>query len=133
MRADMMTWVQRAVATVFLVGLAALVAAVVTLVGQAEGVPPLPVYTGLLGVVALILMAGACLALISLAISARRGVEALRRIAAQGGIAAPPPAPSRPFSSSPLPAAANQARAETAVAAPERPQRPSGRILVAER
>ncbi|MBU3031793.1 TMEM43 family protein [Paracoccus marinaquae] len=128
----MMTWVQRAVGAVFVIGLVALVAAVVTLVQRAEGVPPLPVYTGLLGAVVLILLAGACLALISIAISARRGAEALRRIAAQGGgLAAPVAAPARPFTGMSLREVANQPEPEPA--APARPQRPSGRTLVAER
>lgn len=123
MRVDLMTWVQRCVAGVFLVGSTALVAGVVSLVRQSEGVPPLPVYAGLVGLSALILLAGGCLALISIAISARRGAEALHRMAAQGGSAGS--GASRVFSASPLREVANEA--------PARPARPSGRSLVAER
>lgn len=84
MRANAMIWIQRLVAMVFLAGLAALVAAVIILVRQSEGVPPMPIYAGLLGAVALILLAGGCLALISIAGSAKRGADALQRIAGQG-------------------------------------------------
>ena len=91
-----MVWVQRIVGAVFAVGVVALIGAIVTQVGQAEGLPPLPIFVGLLGIVVLILLSGACLALISLAISARKVAEALRRIAGQGGVsplAAPASAP----------------------------------------
>lgn len=84
MRADMMVWAQRLVGLVFLFGAVALMAVVVIVVGEAEGVPPMPIVMGVLGLVALILLAGACMATISIAISARRGVEALSRLAAQG-------------------------------------------------
>lgn len=83
MKSDAMIWVQRIVAAVFALGLVSLVGAIVTQVGQAEGLPPLPIFLGLLGIVTLILLAGACLALISLAISARGGADALRRMAGQ--------------------------------------------------
>lgn len=145
MRADLMVWVQRLVGLVFVTGLVALVAVVVMLVRQAEGVPPMPIFMGLLGTVALILLAGACMGLISLAISARRGADALGRIAAPGhaapAVAAPVSAaqPQRPFSAAPL----QQAQPETAEpedqpqvsgpVAPPRPARPAGRRLVAER
>lgn len=131
MRADLMTWVQRLVAVVFLVGLAALIAAVLTLLRQSEGVPPLPVYAGLVGIAVLILLAGACLALISIALSARRGAEALRRLAAQGGATAPAGSAARVFTSPPLREVAQENEAE--VAARARPSRPAGRMLVAER
>ncbi|RNF35981.1 hypothetical protein [Paracoccus methylarcula] len=134
MRADLMGWVQRLVAMVFVIGLVALVAAITTLVRQAEGVPPLPIYAGLVGAVALILLAGACLALISIAVSARRGADALRRMAAQGGVAAPVAAPARPFSSSPIREAAKEPEPEPdAITAPSRPSRPEGKRLVAQR
>lgn len=130
MRADMMTWVQRSVAAVFLVGLVALVAAVVSLVRHAQGVPPLPVYVGVVAVAVLILLAGACLALISIAISTRRGAEALRRLAAQTGVpaATPAPAATRVFSGASLREVATES-----ASAPQRTQRPAGRTLVAER
>ena len=72
MKVDAMVWVQRIMGAVFAVGVVALIGAIVTQVGQAEGLPPLPIFVGLLGIVVLILLSGACLALISLAISARR-------------------------------------------------------------
>ena len=84
MKADAMVWVQRIVGAVFAVGVLALIGAIVTQVGQAKGLPPLPIFVGILGIVVLVLLAGGCLALVSLAISARRGVDALRRIAGQG-------------------------------------------------
>lgn len=129
MRADLMTWVQRSVAAVFLVGLAALVAAIAALLRQSEGVPPLPVYLALVGLSALILLAGACLALISIAISARRGSDALHRMAAgQGtGIGA-----GRVFTTTPLREVAKEA-SPMPESGPARPSRPSGRPLVAER
>ncbi|WP_347140474.1 hypothetical protein [Paracoccus sp. SSK6] len=132
MKADVMVWVQRIVGAVFAVGVVSLIGAIATQVGQAEGWPPLPIFLGLLGIVALILAAGACLALISLAISARRGSEALRRIAAQG--AAAPAAikatPVRVFSQTPLREVVTEPQPEPA---PSRPARPVGRALVAER
>lgn len=135
MRADLMTWVQRLVAVVFLIGLAALVAAILTLVRQSEGVPPLPVYAGLVGMTALILLAGACLALISIALSARRGAEALRRLAAQQQGSGPAPAASRVFSTTPLRELAREPapEPEPAAVAQPLPARPGGRRLVAER
>lgn len=124
MRADAMTWVLRIVAAVFLIGLAGLVGAVASLLRYAQGVPPLPVYLGVVGIAALVLLSGACLALVSIAISARRGVEALRRMAA---VEPAPMLQSQPqvFSESRLHDAAPDA--------PARPLRPSGRRLVAER
>lgn len=129
-----MVWVQRIVGGVFAVGVLSLVGAIVVQVGQAEGVPPLPVFLGLLGIVALVLVSGACLALISVAISARQGADALRRMAGQGRAA--PVAETGParavFSPSPLREVA--APAETAPApAPARSARTAGRRLVAER
>lgn len=129
MKADAMVWVQRIVGAIFAVGVVALIGAIVSQVGQAEGLPPLPIFLGLLGLVGLILTAGTCLALISLAISARRGSEALRRIAGQGG-AAPLAAPARVFSQAPLREVVAQPQPEPA---PGRPARPTGRSLVAER
>lgn len=75
---DVMVWIGRLVAVVFGLGVLSLLGAVVVLVAQAEGVPAMPVFLGLVGLAVLILLAGACLALISIAVSARRGVEALR-------------------------------------------------------
>lgn len=129
MKTDAMVWVQRTVGAVFAVGVVALIGAIVGQVGQAEGLPPLPIFVGLLGVVTLILLSGACLALISLAISARRGADALRRLAGQG-MAAPVAAPARVFSQPPLREVVAEAQPEPA---PTRPARPVGRILVAER
>lgn len=125
MRADPMKWVQRLVGLVFVIGLVGIGAAMATMISQAEGVPPLPVYLGLLGLVLLILLAGACLALISLAITVGRSAEALQRIAAAGGTNS---GNLRPFSSGSL--------REVAAGEPEpdtRPARPAGRKLVAER
>ncbi|WCR10584.1 hypothetical protein JHW45_16300 [Paracoccus stylophorae] len=102
MRADLMEWTQRLVAAVFLVGLVALIAAVVRLATQSDVVPPLPIYAGVLGLVTLLLLAGACMALISIAISARKGAEALRRLAAQGASVDRLPATPVPFSSTRL-------------------------------
>lgn len=134
MRADLMGWVQRLVAMVFVIGLVALVAAVVMLVRQAEGVPPLPIYAGLVGAVALILLAGACLALMSIAASARRGANALQQMANRDGLAATVagPTPARPFTPSPMREAPTEAEPE-AIAAPQRPSRPEGKRLVATR
>ncbi|WEF24083.1 hypothetical protein [Paracoccus sp. S3-43] len=130
-----MVWVQRVVGAVFAVGVVALIGAVVTQVGQAEGWPPLPIFVGLLGIVVLLLFSAGCLALISVAISARRGADALRRLAGQGlsapvPVAAPAAAPARPFSQPPLREAAGEPQPEPA---PARPARPAGRTLVAER
>ena len=129
MKADVMVWVQRIVGAVFAVGVLALIGAIVTQVGQAEGLPPLPIFVGLLGIVVLVLLSGACLALISLAISARRGAEALRRIAGQGG-AAPVVSPVRVFNQPSLREVVSEPQPEPA---PARPARPAGRTLVAER
>lgn len=133
MRADAMTWVLRTVGSVFVIGVLALLALVTVQIRAATGIPPLPVMIGILGLVALILLAGACLALISLALSARSGVAELRRIAAQGG-AVGKPASARVFSPSPLQAVAQpEPEPEPAITAPARPARPAGRNLVAER
>ncbi len=133
MRADAMTWVLRTVGAVFAIGVLALLGVVAVQVRASTGVPPLPVLVGVLGLVVLILLAGACLALISLALSARRGVAELRRIAGQGGpIAA---TPNRVFSPSPLqPVARIEPETQpAAITAPARPARPVSRNLVAER
>lgn len=135
MRADAMTWVLRTVGAVFVVGALTLLALVVVQIRSSTGVPPLPVFVGILGLVALVLLSGACLALISLALSAQRGVVELRRIAAQGQGAALPAA-ARVFSPSPLQAVVApkpEPEPEPAVTAPARPARPAGRNLVAER
>ncbi|MGR3197935.1 MAG: hypothetical protein ACU0DH_02400 [Paracoccus sp. (in: a-proteobacteria)] len=79
MRGDAMRWIGWLVALVFGGGMLAIVSLVVSLVTRAEGVPPLPIYMGILGFVALILLSGACLALISIAVSARRAVELMQR------------------------------------------------------
>ncbi|SEO05407.1 hypothetical protein SAMN04489859_103138 [Paracoccus alcaliphilus] len=125
-----MVWVQRVTGAVFAIGVVALIAAVVTMAMRADSVPPLPIYAGILGLVALILLAGACMALISIAISARRGSEALWRLAKQGGTTTAAIGPARPFSAQPLREAAQPEPAEPAST---RPPRPSGRRLVAER
>lgn len=129
MKADAMVWVQRIVGAVFAVGVVALIGAIVTQVGEAEGLPPLPIFLGLLGIVVLILLSGTCLALISIAISARRGADALRRLAGQG-VTAPVAAPARVFSQTPLRDVVADPQPEPALA---RPARPIGRTLVAER
>lgn len=133
MRADLMVWVQRLVGLVFATGLVALVVVVALLVRQSEGVPPMPIFMGLLGTAALILLAGACMGLISLAISARRGVDALTRLAAQGNAGpAVTTGAQRPFTATPLQEV--QTRIEDpGPVAPQRPTRPAGRRLVAER
>ena len=137
-----MTWVNRAVAAVFLVGVLALIGLMVTLIRSAEGVPPLPLFMGILGLVALILLAGACLALISIALSAKRGADALSRLPSQPvsvDAASEPVAvkTARPFDGTP---SLRQVMREP-MAEPEpnltpssRPNRPAtGRTLVAER
>ncbi len=83
-----MIWIQRLVVVVFLAGLAALIGGVALLLRQAEGVPPMPILAGLLGAAALILLAGASLALISIAGSAKRSADALQRIARSGNAVA---------------------------------------------
>lgn len=97
MRGDVMQWVGRLVAAVFGLGVLALLAAVVLLIRQAEGVPPWPILLGLVGLVALILLAGACLALISIAVSARRGVDALQRLGGTLPVAAVEPEAAPPM------------------------------------
>lgn len=130
MRTNMIGWIQRLVALVFILGLIGIIAAVFILVRQAEGVPPLPIFTGLLGAVGLILLAGACLALISMANSMQRGVEALQKISAQGARNAP---------SAPVPVSAKPFTPTAFQDAPQQPEqtsrstRPAGRVLVAER
>lgn len=134
MRGDVMQWIGRLVAVVFGLGVLAVLGAVVALVRQAEGVPPMPIFLGLLGLAVLILLAGACLALISIAVSARRGVEALRHLSAPEAPAevlpeeddAPAPAAPQPEMQGPF--TPNGLRG---AAVP--PSRPSRRILVAER
>lgn len=137
-----MTWVSRAVAAVFLVGVLALIGLMVTLIRSAEGVPPLPVFLGILGLVGLILLAGACLALISIALSAKRGVEALGRLSGRqvaAATVAPEPVSAKankPFEGPSLRQVMREtvAEPEPAVTAPPRPNRPvTGRTLVAER
>ena len=129
MRADAMTWVQRAVGVVFLIGVLALAVLVGVQIWNAEGVPPLPVFVGILGLVGLILLAGACLALISIALSARQGAEMLRKLAAQGGL--PVVQAKGPFTAVPLHDVATPEPSPMAAAV--RPVRPAGRNLVAER
>lgn len=116
-----MVWVQRVIGAIFALGVAALVAAVVTVATRAETVPPLPIYAGLLGLVALILLTGACMGLVSIAISARRGAEALQRLAAQ-------PQGQRLFAGPSLREVAPEPEP-----ASTRPARATGRVLVAER
>lgn len=122
MRGDGIQWVGRLVAAVFGVGVLALLVAVVMMVRQSEGVPPWPILLGVLGLVALILLAGACLALISIAVSVRRSVEMLQRLApaAPEVVADEAPEMQGPFTPTDM------------AVAPLRPVRP-GRVLVAER
>ena len=136
MRGNMMQWVGRLVAAVFLVGVVALTGAVVVLVRQAEGIPPWPVFMGVVGMVALILLAGACLALISIAGSAQRSAEALRRMAIRGAelrpvgpaVAEAAADPIGPFTPKTLHEVPKKAEPVST-----RPARPAGRSLVAER
>lgn len=143
MRVDPMVWVQRVTGAVFAVGVIALLGMVWSMLRHAQGIPPMPIFLGVVGLVALILLAGACLAAISIAVSARQGVEALRRLSHNGVAVAPAPQPktavARVFSGHPLrdaqpeeAAAQPEARPEPP-AAPPRPARPAGRRLVAER
>lgn len=128
MRTNIMGWVQRLVALVFLIGLIGVIVGVVMVVRSGEGVAPLPIFTGLLGAVGLILLAGACLALISMANSMQRGVEALQKISAQGGRAAPVAAVvAKPFTPTALHPEPEEEEKTV------RPARPAGRTLVAER
>ncbi len=125
MRADGMQWIGRLVAAVFALGVLALVGGIAVQLHQAEGVPPLPVFLGVVGLAVLILMAGACLALISMASSARQGAEALRRMSLRGGElravgpATEAPAPFTPtnFAEPQLATGAGQARPHPACAA----------------
>jgi len=119
-----MIWIQRLVVVVFLAGLAALVVAVVLLIRQSEGVPPMPIFAGLLGAAVLILLAGASLALISIAGSARRSADALQRMARLGGSVT-----GLADSADPGPQPAAGDTAEDAM----RPTRPQGKKLVATR
>lgn len=142
MRADLMTWVQRLVGLVFVIGLIALSGAVFVQISQSEDIPPLSVFMGLVGLSVLILLAGACLSLISLAGSARRGADALQKLAWQAGGISPAAvasatttsAASRPFTTAPMADIATQPEPQPqGPVAPSRPLRPSGRRLVAER
>ncbi|SCY52846.1 hypothetical protein [Paracoccus tibetensis] len=140
MRDDVMVWMGRLVAGLFVLGVMAVVATVAVMVARAEGIPPMPILVGIVALVILVLLAGACLAMISLAASARRGVQALERMAGQAPVMLEEEAEE---ADAPVPAAEAAApvqgpfRApglrEAAMAAPARPARPAGRVLVAER
>lgn len=119
-----MIWIQRLVVVVFLAGLLALVVGVVLVVRQAEGVPPMPIFAGLLGAAVLILLAGASLALISIAGSAKRSADALQRMARSGGAVTGPA-----DSVDPGPQTVTGDRIDEAA----RPTRPQGKKLVATR
>lgn len=130
MRRDVMTWIGRLVGGVFALGVLALLGAVVVMIRQAEGVPPWPLFMGIVGLVLLILLAGACLALISIAVSARRGAAALQALRAGAGseraIAAPVEAGRSPASEpASEPAARDAAMAPPAAKATEPMQQPS--------
>ena len=132
MRASLMQWVGRLVAVVFALGVASLVAAIVLQVRQAEGVPPMSVFLGVTGLAMLILLAGGCLALISIATSARQSAEALRRMSLRGGelrAVGPATEAAAPFTPTSFAAPAAAPQQPAAV----RPARPAGRSLVAER
>ncbi|TGN62301.1 hypothetical protein E4L95_07155 [Paracoccus liaowanqingii] len=129
---DVMQWVGRLVAVVFGLGVLALLGAVAVLVGQAEGVPPMPVFLGLVGLVVLILLAGACLALISIAVSARRGAEALRLLAG-GEAAAPETVAPEAEAEAEMQGPFGPAGLPQAMAAPPRATPRPNRVLVAER
>lgn len=134
MRGNVMQWVGRLVAAVFALGVVALAGAVVVLVRQAEGIPPWPVFIGVVGMVVLILLAGACLALISIAGSAQRSAEALRRMAIRGAELRPvTPVAEQADPMGPLTPTGSSEVFKTAEPASSRPARPTGRSLVAER
>jgi hypothetical protein len=135
MRADLMTWMQRLVGLVFVLSVLALIGAVVSLLRQGEGFPPLPIFVGVLGLCVLILLTGASMALISIAISARRGEASLRRLANQGPAVSAKMQTARPFTAAPLRevVAEPEPQPEPELTAPARPARPAGRTLVAER
>ena len=82
MRIDFLVWFGRLVAAVFVIGALALLAGVAVIVRQAEGVPPMPVALGMAALSALVLLAAAAVALVSIAHSARRGAAALERLPA---------------------------------------------------
>lgn len=84
-----MIWMQRLVALAFIAGLAALAVGVFAIVWEAEGIPPMPIFAGLIAALMLTLLAGACLALMSIAVSARRAAVALEQSAAQARRDAP--------------------------------------------
>lgn len=138
---NVMVWIGRLVAVVFGLGVLSLMGAVVVLLRQSEGVPPMPVFLGLAGLVVLILLAGACLALISIAVSARRGVEVLRHLTggAVAGDAAVGPEVATPEATTPEPGAPaeqgpfTQAGPPRAMTAPPRGAARPNRVLVAER
>jgi hypothetical protein len=132
MRGDVMQWVGRLVAAVFGVGVLALGGLVVHLARRAEGVPPMPIFMGILGLVALILLAGTCLALISIAVSLRRWAGAQQPWPAADP-ATPPVAVSRPEEEAPnRPGSFSPTTLPREAAASPRPVRPN-RVLVAER
>lgn len=133
MRVDLMTWMQRLVGLVFGLAVLALIGAVVSLLRQAEGFPPLPIFAGVLGLCVLILLTGASMALISIAISTRRGEESLRRLANQGPAVTAKLQTARPFTTAPLREVVAEPEPEPELTAPSRPARPAGRTLVAER
>lgn len=135
MRADLMTWMQRLIAMVFVIGIAAILGAGAILVQRGEGVAPLPVLVTIIGLVALVLVASACLSLASIAMSARQGGEALRTMArSQAGPAARAPGGgSPPFSDTGIARQDGNPAAAANIGSPSRPERPRSRSLIAER
>jgi hypothetical protein len=134
MRGNVMQWVGRLVAAVFVLGVLALIGTVVVEVRKHEGIPPLPVFIGIVGLVVLILLGGACLALISIAGSAQRSADALRKMAVRGaelrpvGPAVAVAEPVQPLAYSGPPEPSKKPDPVST-----RPTRPAGRSLVAER
>ncbi|MBU2956356.1 hypothetical protein Q4511_03780 [Paracoccus sp. 1_MG-2023] len=117
MRFDFLVWFGRLVVAVFVIGALALIAAVTVLVRQAEGVPPMPIAMGMVGMAALVLLAGAAVSLVSIAHSVRRAATALERQAAN----APRDRVGPVFSGPAMPA---QTSAETPAEAPVAAARP---------
>lgn len=88
----------------------------------------MPIYAGLLGAAALILLAGACLALLSIAGSAKRGADALQQIAGQGRVSQTPS-----VQTGALPQEKIRQPVPEDESGPALPPRPQGKKLVASR
>lgn len=119
-----MIWMQRLVAVVFVIGIMALVLAIALLIRQSDE-PSLTILVGLVGAAALILLSGGCIALVSIAISARKCADSLARLSHRGESFAPVARASHP-----LPTAAQSEPVQDEAI---RPTRAQGKPLVAER